>query len=171
MFNSRSFKVCSFLICSGTFAGFVGASAEAQEQIQDQEILFGMSTAITGPASKLGLNMQAGVLAAFNEANAAGGVHGYTLELITLDDGYEPARTAPNMRALIEDHDVVAVVGNVGTPTAIAAIPIANEQETLLYGAYTGAGRTTKVTTRSPCNQLSCKLCARNRRHGRCTHQ
>lgn len=35
---------------------------------------------------------------------------------------------------------MIAIIGNVGTPTAIAAVPIANSQGTLLFGAYTGAG-------------------------------
>ena len=44
------------------------------------------------------------------------------------------------MRQLIEQENVLAVIGNVGTPTAIAAIPIANEDRSLLYAAFTGAG-------------------------------
>ena len=44
------------------------------------------------------------------------------------------------MRRLIEEQRVLAVVGNVGTPTAIAAVPIALEARTLFFGAFTGAG-------------------------------
>ena len=99
-----------------------------------------MSTALSGPAAALGKDMRQGALAGLERANRAGGVHGRGLRLVALDDGYEPARTAPNMRQLIEKDKVLAVVGNVGTPTAIAAIPIANEQKTLLYAAFTGAG-------------------------------
>jgi ABC-type branched-subunit amino acid transport system substrate-binding protein len=106
---------------------------------------FGMSTAISGPAADLGQQMRDGVLAAFAEANAAGGIQGRALELIVLDDGYEPARTVPNMHALIEEHQVLAIVGNVGTPTAIAAIPIATRSKTLFYGAFTGAGALRKT--------------------------
>ncbi len=104
------------------------------------EIVLGMSTALTGPASQLGLNMRIGVLAALEEANRAGGIHGRSLRLASLDDGYEPSRTAPNMHELISQHKVLAVIGNVGTPTAVAAIPIANSRRTLLFGAFTGAG-------------------------------
>jgi len=103
-------------------------------------IVFGMSTALTGPAADLGKNMRAGVLAAFEEANRTGGIHGRQLALVSLDDGYEPSRTAPNMRQLIEREDVLAVVGNVGTPTAVAAIPIANVSKVPFFGAFTGAG-------------------------------
>jgi len=88
----------------------------------------------------LGRDMLHGVQAGLERANRGGGVDGRRLRLITLDDGYEPARTAPNMRRLIEDDGVMAVIGNVGTPTAIAAIPIAEERHTLLFAPFTGAG-------------------------------
>jgi ABC-type branched-subunit amino acid transport system substrate-binding protein len=103
-------------------------------------IVLGMSTALSGPAAELGENMRAGVLAALEEANRAGGVGGRPLRLVALDDQYEPAQTAPNMHRLIAEEEVVAVVGNVGTPTAVAAIPIANRSKTPFYGAFTGAG-------------------------------
>ncbi|MEC4672903.1 MAG: ABC transporter substrate-binding protein [Nitrospirota bacterium] len=115
-------------------------TSSSQEATKEQDIILGMSTALSGPAADLGKNMRDGVLAGFHRINLAGGVNGKQLRLIVLDDGYEPARTAPNMRRLIEQEQVLAIIGNVGTPTAIAAIPIANEQKTLLYAPYTGAG-------------------------------
>ncbi|WP_252855664.1 ABC transporter substrate-binding protein [Aeoliella straminimaris] len=99
-----------------------------------------MSTALTGPAAELGRNMKQGVEAAMAEANAQGGIRGRQLRLIALDDGYEPDRTAPNMRYLIDNQHVLAIVGNVGTPTAVVAAPIAMRKRTLLFGAFTGAG-------------------------------
>lgn len=56
------------------------------------------------------------------------------------DDGYEPERTVPNMRAFAEDSEVLGVIGNVGTPTALVALPIAIKNSLLFFGAYTGAG-------------------------------
>ena len=53
--------------------------------------------------------------------------------------GYEPERATANVGQLI-DAGVLALVGNVGTPTAVAAIPIANDAKTPFYGAFTGAG-------------------------------
>jgi ABC-type branched-subunit amino acid transport system substrate-binding protein len=104
------------------------------------EIVLGMSTALSGPAAALGKDMRNGVLAGLEHANRAGGVNGRKLRLIVLDDGYEPIRAAPNMRELIEKEKVIAVIGNVGTPTAIVALPIATEQKTLFFAACTGAG-------------------------------
>lgn len=115
------------------------ASPRADEA-SAEPVLLGMSTALSGPAAELGENMRAGVLAALQEANGGGGVGGRPLELVSLDDQYEPAQTVPNMRELIKEREVVAVIGNVGTPTAVAAIPIANQAKTPFFGAYTGAG-------------------------------
>ena len=106
---------------------------------QAAEIKVGMSTALSGPAQALGQGMKLGIEAYFNHVNQTG-VNGNTLKLVALDDGYEPAKAAPNMRQLIEDEKVIAVIGNVGTPTAIVSVPIANEKKTLLFGAFTGAG-------------------------------
>ena len=111
----------------------------AGQSLRADDLLFGMSTVLSGPASELGLNVKAGVEAAFLEANQAGGVSGHKLKLLALDDGYEPARTAPNMHKLIEEHQVLGIIGNVGTPTAVVAMPIANSSQTLFFGAFTGA--------------------------------
>ncbi|KAA3609190.1 MAG: ligand-binding receptor [Planctomycetota bacterium] len=99
-----------------------------------------MSTALSGPAADLGRQMRAGLLAAFAERNVQGGWQGRELRLTALDDGYEPKLTVPNMRALVADAELLAVVGNVGTPTAVAALPIARRAQIPFIGAFSGAG-------------------------------
>lgn len=126
--------VLGWLVCGTTLQG-AEAAAKAQA-----EVVLGMSTALTGPSAALGKDMRDGVLAGFERANRAGGVNGRKLRLVALDDGYEPLRTAPNMRQLINKENVLAVIGNVGTPTAVVALPIAMEQKTLFFAAATGAG-------------------------------
>jgi len=103
-------------------------------------IHLGMSTVLSGPASDLGINMLAGIRAAFEEANRAGGIRGRRLQLTALDDGYEPMRTAPNMRRLVDELGVLAVIGNVGTPTAVAALPIISDSKTPFVAPFSGAG-------------------------------
>lgn len=105
-----------------------------------EEILIGMSTPLESGPVALGQNTRLGVEAHFASINRAGGIQGRTLRLLALDDGYEPTRAAVNMRQLIEQKKVLAVIGNVGTPTAVVAAPIANETRTILLGAVTGAG-------------------------------
>src|SRR6186997_2143919 len=108
--------------------------------VTDTEIRFGISAALSGPTKELGQNMKMGIMAAFNAANANGGVHGRELRLIAADDGYEPARAAITMKQLYENDKVFGVVGNVGTPTAVVALPYALERKMLFFGAFTGAG-------------------------------
>jgi branched-chain amino acid transport system substrate-binding protein len=107
---------------------------------QKGPIRVGMSTALSGPAQGLGQGMRAGVQAYFDLVNGRGGVAGRRLELLALDDAYEPSKAGPNVRRLIDQEGVLAIVGNVGTPTAVVTVPIVNEKKTPFFGAFTGAG-------------------------------
>jgi ABC-type branched-subunit amino acid transport system substrate-binding protein len=116
------------------------APAPAVRGVTDTEIRFGMSAPFSGPAKELGQNMMLGINAAFKVANAKGGVFGRQLRLIAADDGYEPARTAGTMTQLYEKDQVFGIIGNVGTPTAVVALPYALDRKMLFFGAFTGAG-------------------------------
>ena len=109
----------------------VGVSADA--------ILFGQAAALEGPSSALGRGMRQGILAAFAEINAKGGVHGRMLRLISRDDGYEPDRSIAQTKRLIEDDKVFALIGAVGTPTAVATVPISSASKVPFIGPFTGA--------------------------------
>ena len=120
--------------------GVASEPAPAVRGVTDNEIRFGISAPFTGPAKELGQNMKLGIEAAFNVANAKGGVYGRQLRLIAADDGYEPARTAATMKQLYENDQIFGLVGNVGTPTAVVALPYALDRKVLFFGAFTGAG-------------------------------
>jgi len=100
----------------------------ADPGVSDDRIVFGQSAALKGPAGALGLGMREGILAAFHEANATGGVHGRKLELISYNDDYEPEVAIAKTNKLIEEDKVFALIGEVGTPTSKAVQPIATEQ-------------------------------------------
>jgi branched-chain amino acid transport system substrate-binding protein len=114
-------------------------AARAEPGVFDDRILFGQSAAFEGPAAALGLGMREGILASFNEANAAGGVNGRRLELVSYDDGYEPEKAIANTKRLITENGVFALVGEVGTPTSNAAQPITTEAGVPFVGPFTGA--------------------------------
>ena len=115
------------------------SAARAEPGVFDDRIVFGQSAALEGPAAALGLGMRNGILAAFNEANTAGGVHGRRLELVSRDDGYEPDKAIENTSRLIKEDQVFALIGEVGTPTSKAALPIATESRVPFIGPFTGA--------------------------------
>ncbi len=116
------------------------APAAAPAPAVKAPLTLGMSAALSGPSKELGRQMKLGLDTALAVANEAGGVAGRKLELVALDDGYEPARTKEAMKELVEVKKVFAIVGNVGTPTSEVAVPYANEKKTLFFGAFTGAG-------------------------------
>lgn len=103
-------------------------------------LTFGTTTAFSGPSRDLGQNMVLGIRTAFAGVNESGGVHGRKLELVVLDDAYDPERALSNMRELVEVRKVFGVIGNVGTPTARVTVPYANEHQVLFFAPFTGAG-------------------------------
>lgn len=132
---NRVLAGCMFLY--GCWSGNLGGCSEPA--VEPETLTFGMSTALSGPAASLGAHMRYGVLAAFHEANRSRALGRKRLELVVLDDRYEPSLTVPNMHALIDKHKVLGIIGNVGTPTAITAAPIAQRTHTPFFGAFTGA--------------------------------
>ncbi len=113
------------------------ASGAAKAQA-NRSIVLGQSAPTTGPAAQLGLQMNQGARLHFDAVNAQGGVNGQTIELRLLDDGYEPDRCKANTETFIRD-EVFALFGYVGTPTTLAALPLANERRVPLFGPFTGA--------------------------------
>jgi branched-chain amino acid transport system substrate-binding protein len=102
-------------------------------------ILFGQAAALSGPSSALGQGMRQGILAAFAEVNARGGVHGRKLELISRDDGYDPDRSIQQTGKLLDEDKVFALIGAVGTPTTAVTVPIARAKDVPFVGPFTGA--------------------------------
>jgi branched-chain amino acid transport system substrate-binding protein len=140
------------MLGKGFFAGCVVcavAGALQAEWIQpcidargyDDTIKLGMSTALSGPNQYLGLAMKAGVLARLSEANCstAWTQTNPSISLTVLDDSYQPLAAENNTRRLIEEKKVVAMIGNVGTPTARRAWVVANDAQVVFYGAYSGS--------------------------------
>jgi branched-chain amino acid transport system substrate-binding protein len=107
--------------------------------VTDREIRFGIAAPFSGASKELGRQMKLGIDTAFNRVNDAGGVNGRMLRLIAADDGYEPTRTVDAMKQLYEKDQVFGFIGNVGTPTAVVAVPYALERRMLFFGAFTGA--------------------------------
>ena len=105
---------------------------------QGSRIVLGQSAAFSGPAAQLGIQMNRGARIYFDALNAQGGVNGNTIELRTLDDGYEPERCKANTDKFIKD-EAFALFGYVGTPTCLAALPLVIEAGLPFFGPFTGA--------------------------------
>ncbi len=126
-------------IASTLFILHLTAFARAEPGVFEDKIVFGQSAAFKGPAAALGLGMRQGILAAFEETNAAGGANGRKLELVSYNDGYEPNKAIDNTKRLLQEDRVFALIGEVGTPTSKAVQPIATDAQVPFIGPFTGA--------------------------------
>jgi branched-chain amino acid transport system substrate-binding protein len=101
-------------------------------------LVLGQSAALTGPAAALGLQFRQGAQLVFERVNAKGGIGGRPIELQSVDDGYEPERCAANTKKFL-DSGVFALFGYIGTPTSLAALPLATQAKTPFVAPFTGA--------------------------------
>ena len=106
----------------------------------DDRVVFGQSAAFEGPAQALGQAMRLGIEVAFQEQNQVGGVYGRMLELVTMDDRYEPGFAYANTRDLITKEKVFGLIGGVGTPTSRSAVPLVESHGVPFLAPFTGAG-------------------------------
>jgi branched-chain amino acid transport system substrate-binding protein len=116
---------------------------------QSDKIILGQSAAFTGPAAQLGIQFYQGAKVCFDQVNAQGGIGKRMIEIRNLDDGYEPERCAENTRKLIAD-DVFALFGYIGTPTSLAALPLAIKDKMPFIAPFTGA-----MALRDPFNRYA----------------
>lgn len=105
-------------------AGAIAPAAAQQQGVTDTEIVIGDILPLTGPPALLGVAHNLGVKAAVAEANAAGGINGRKLRLVSEDDGYVPSRTVQGVRKLINNDRIFAFTSISGTAQAEAAMPI-----------------------------------------------
>ncbi|MGC2518562.1 MAG: ABC transporter substrate-binding protein [Burkholderiales bacterium] len=120
-------------------AASVGSGFAQTPGLTSSSIVLGQSAAFSGPAAQLGIQMNLGAKAYFDQINAHGGVYGRKIELKTRDDKYEGALCAENTKKFIQEDKVFALFAYVGTPTTVAAMPIFTEAKVPLIGPFTGA--------------------------------
>jgi len=108
-------------------------------QAQPAAIVFGQSLPLSGPGFPIANRVLAGARALVERVNAGGGVQGRKVELVTLDDQGDPRRTADNVRTLVRQHGVMAVVNCLGEQACIAAAEASRGLGVLLVGPLSGA--------------------------------
>ena len=101
-------------------------------------LVVGRSLALSGPLKAYGEAKRDGGDALIAKVNAAGGIAGRKVQLITLDDVYSPATTVANLRALAAEHKPTAFLGLFGVPTVAAALPVLNELQIPAVGLTSG---------------------------------
>jgi branched-chain amino acid transport system substrate-binding protein len=144
MLNRRSF--------TRAVAGAVALIGAPALRAQGDRILLAQSAPFSGPAAQLGIQFNLGAKLFFDQLNAQGGIHRRPIELVKLDDGYEPDRCVENTRKLVAE-DPLALFGYIGTPTSVAALPLATAAKVPFFAPFTGA-----MALRQPFNRYAFHL-------------
>ena len=116
------------------------AADNAVPGVHPDRIVLGQSAklASTGGGTQAGAQYRDGMLLAFDAANAAGGVNGRRIELVSVDDGNTAEQAAANARALVDKQRVFALVGVTFTASVKAVLPIVREAGVPLVAPYAG---------------------------------
>jgi ABC-type branched-subunit amino acid transport system substrate-binding protein len=104
----------------------------------EKPFVLGQSIPLSGPSELLGIQYNQGARLYFDALNAKGGINGRSIELRRMDDGFDPERAATNTRQFIAD-GVFALFGYVGTPSGLAALPLATEAKVPFFAPLTGS--------------------------------
>jgi len=114
---------------AAALAGAAIGCARADEKL----LTIGMSVPLTGALAQQAAIVRNAAQFAVNEANDKGGVAGYQVKLMVLDDGssttgqYDPALSATNARRMLNDPSVIAAVGPLNSGSAKAMCPVFSE--------------------------------------------
>jgi branched-chain amino acid transport system substrate-binding protein len=130
------------LAVAGLAAALIGSAALAQKKYDqgatDKEIKIGGISPYSGPASAYGAIGKA-ITAYFAKVNEEGGVNGRKISFISLDDGYNPAKTVEQARKLVEEDEVLFIFNTLGTPPNSAIHKYMNGKKTPQLFVATGA--------------------------------
>ncbi|QNN56747.1 ABC transporter substrate-binding protein [Diaphorobacter ruginosibacter] len=103
------------------------------------QIMIGQTAGFSGVVAAGVQETTDGAKLYLDSVNARGGVHGQKIELISLDDKFDPKLAGENARKLIEEQNVTAMFLTRGTPHNEAIVPHLNKHGVVLIGPSTGA--------------------------------
>ncbi|MBC7575798.1 MAG: ABC transporter substrate-binding protein [Tardiphaga sp.] len=132
------------LAAAGALMLVASHPAAAQKQYgpgaSDTEVKIGQTMPYSGPASAYGTQGRIEE-AYYAMINAKGGVNGRKITMISLDDAYSPPKTVEQTRRLVEQDEVLAIVGTIGTPTNSATQKYLNLKKVPQLFISTGAAK------------------------------
>src|SRR5215471_17432876 len=109
----------------GSAGAAIAASTLAKPAIAvNDPIRVGYLPALTGPSSSTGIGINRGIQLAVQEINAAGGIDGRQIELITRDTQSDPTKAVNGAAELTRGQKVSAVFGPVNSGESLAVVPL-----------------------------------------------
>lgn len=124
--------VATGVLVAPAMAADVGIDAE------NKVVTIGAFTPVTGPVPFYAILTHAAE-AYYRNLNENGGIDGWTVNYVTKDDGYDPARSVAVTRQMVEDDGIFALAAPIGTATNVAVLPYAREVGLPVVGPIGGA--------------------------------
>jgi len=132
-------KVRSSALAAGLFVFALGSGTAQAQGVTKTTILIGQSGPLSGANKEFGEDIRDGALAYFSKINAAGGVNGRKIQLITVDDANDAKRSGENGRVLIEERRVLALFGYASATLSLPAFPFVEKHGVPFVAPFTGA--------------------------------
>lgn len=123
----RVFGAVSILLFSTACTKKSGEGSSGQAAGSSKEIRIGQFGSMTGGEATFGQSTDKGVRLAIDAKNAAGGIKGKKIVLITEDNQGKPEEAAAVVKKLITQDNVIAIIGEVASTRSLAAAPIAQK--------------------------------------------
>jgi branched-chain amino acid transport system substrate-binding protein len=106
-------------------------AAFATQGVSKTEIVIGTSQDLSGPIVPFSKQAVNGMRMRVDEINAQGGINGRKLKLVVEDHGYDPKKAVLAAQKMVQRDKVFASIGSIGTPTAVASMPIFLDKDVL----------------------------------------
>jgi len=124
------------LLGAGLSAGLIAMLGGAGPATAADPVKIGLVAALSGQSAKSGEAITRGLTIAIDEINAAGGILGRPVELISRDDESNPGKGLLAARELVQRQGVAALIGGLDTPVSLAIVPFVNEQKVPFVGPW-----------------------------------
>src|SRR3954468_22307071 len=120
-------------------ASLVAATCVSAMGTLHAQLLIGQTAGFSGTVAAGVKETTDGAKLWINAVNAKGGINGQKIELVQMDDKFDPKLTLENARVLIEQKNVLALFLTRGTPTSEAILPLLEKNKVALVAPSTGA--------------------------------
>ncbi|WP_342130776.1 ABC transporter substrate-binding protein [Hydrogenophaga sp. OTU3427] len=118
--------------------------------VSDTEIVLGTHLDLSGPTAAGSPMLRNAMQMRIDEANAAGGVFGRKLRLVTEDNGSQPQMAVRAVQKLIKSDEVFAIVNSFGSGPNAATVKAATDAGVVVFGPWAASAIIQKVSGNSP---------------------
>ena len=117
-------KLTMALAAAALAAGLAGSAGAETQGVTEDEVIFGSVNDLSGIFAAVGVPAVNGANLRFEEANAAGGVHGREIRFLVEDNGYQIPRAMQGYNKLLNRDKVFAMLLSLGTPMNLAGFKL-----------------------------------------------